>query len=98
MVYIGKYSPREGTAASKLEDDISLKVKKQRERKLRGAVNEIRTKKHSELVGKEIPILMISPNKGISYYNHELITEKELKPGQIYNLKVTDFSRSGLRC
>jgi tRNA-2-methylthio-N6-dimethylallyladenosine synthase len=98
MVYIGKYSPREGTAASKLKDNVPLKIKKQRERKLRDAVNEIRSKKHSNLVGKEIPILMISPNRGISYYNHEVITEESYTPGNTYNLKVKDYSRSGLKC
>ncbi len=98
MVYIGKYSPREGTTASKLEDNVPLKIKKQREKKLRDAVNEIRSKKHSNLVGKEIPILMISPSRGISYYSHEVITEKKYEPGHIYNLEVKDYSRSGLKC
>jgi tRNA-2-methylthio-N6-dimethylallyladenosine synthase len=98
MVYIGKFSPREGTVASRLEDNVPLNSKKQRERKLRDIVNTTREEKHKELVGKEIPILMISKNKGISYYNHEVITEKEYTPGEIYNLKVRDFTKAGLKC
>lgn len=98
MVYIGKYSPREGTKAYNLEDNIPQSIKKEREMKLRDIVNEIRYLKHKNLVGKTIPILMISPNKGISYYNHEVITNREYIPGEFYILKVTDFNRSGLRC
>ena len=98
MVYIGKYSPRKGTASSKLKDGIDLETKKRREKALRETINCIRIKKHRQLVGKTLPILMIKPKKGISYYNHEIITEDIYKPGQIYNLKVKDFSKSGLKC
>jgi tRNA-2-methylthio-N6-dimethylallyladenosine synthase len=98
MVYIGKFSPRDGTAAAKLEDDISLDIKKNRERELRRIVNEIRTQKHSSLVGKEIPVLMITPNKGISYFNHEVITKDTYNPGEIYELEVKEYTRSGLSC
>jgi tRNA-2-methylthio-N6-dimethylallyladenosine synthase len=98
MVYIGKFSPREGTVASKLKDNVPLSNKKKREKKLRKRVNEIRERKHSQLVGQEIPILMIEERKGISYYNHEVITEDSYKPGKIYNLKVKEYSKAGLKC
>ena len=98
MVYIGKYSPRKGTVASKLKDNIPLTIKKEREKVLRDTVNEIRIKKHESLLNKDIPVLMIKNNKGISYYNHEVITEESYTPGKIYNLKVKGFSKSGLKC
>jgi tRNA-2-methylthio-N6-dimethylallyladenosine synthase len=98
MVYIGKFSPRKGTVAWKLEDNISLEVKKKREIELRNTVNQIRKKKHSKLVDKTIPILMIDSNKGISYYNHEVITKDSHKPGTIQNLKIKDFTTAGLKC
>lgn len=98
MVYIGKFSPREGTVASRLDDSVSLSTKKRREREARKVVNDIRTKKHKALVGKMIPVLMIRPTRGISYYSHEVITEKSYKPGEVYNLEVKEFSRSGLKC
>jgi tRNA-2-methylthio-N6-dimethylallyladenosine synthase len=98
MVYIGKYSPRSGTASSRLEDSISLSVKKTREKALRNVVNEIRLREHKKLVGKKLPILMINANHGISYYNHEVTTELPHTPGEIYNLEITDFSKSGLKC
>lgn len=98
MVYIGKFSPREGTVAAKLEDSVPHKIKKRRENKLREAVNEIRERKHKKLVGEKLKVLMTTPNKGISYYNHDIITEKEYEPGKIYELEVKNFSRAGLKC
>ena len=98
MVYIGKFSPRKRTVASKLEDNVSLNIKKEREEILRNNVNEMRIIKHKNLLNKDIPVLMIESNKGISYYNHEVITERSYTPGKIYNLKVKGFSKSGLTC
>ena len=98
MVYIGKYSPRNGTVAYRLDDNVPLSVKKNREKILRESVNKIRVEKHSNLLNNDLPVLMIEPNRGISYYNHEVITKKEYNPGEIYNLQVKGFSKSGLKC
>jgi tRNA-2-methylthio-N6-dimethylallyladenosine synthase len=98
MVYIGKYSPRANTAANKLEDNVPLETKKGREKKLRDIVNKIRQKKHGQLVGTMLPVLMIKENKAISYYNHDILTSDSYKSGQIYNLEVKDFTRAGLKC
>lgn len=40
MAYIAKYSPRPGTAACQLKDDVLLEVKKQREKILREIINK----------------------------------------------------------
>jgi len=98
MVYIGKFSPRKGTKAYALDDNISLDIKKKREVILRETVNKIRLEKHRNLLNQKIPVLMYRPNKGISYYNHDVITDKEYKPGEIYELEVTDISKAGLKC
>jgi tRNA-2-methylthio-N6-dimethylallyladenosine synthase len=98
MVYIGKYSPRERAKAYNLEDNIPLKIKKKREKKLRDTVNKIRIRKHKKWVGKNIPVLIYKPKKGISYYNHDVITDEKYKPGKIYDLKVKDYSKAGLKC
>jgi tRNA-2-methylthio-N6-dimethylallyladenosine synthase len=98
MVYIGKYSPRKGTVSSKLDDSIPLSIKKSRERELRSIVNKTRVKKHERLIGKTLPILMIAPQKGISYYNHEVITEDIYEIGKIYELTIKDFTKAGLKC
>ncbi len=98
MVYIGKYSPRKGTNAYKLKDNVPLEIKKERERILRNTVNNIRLKEHKKFLGTKIPVLMYTPNRGISYYNHDILTQKEYKPGQFYNLEVKDYHKSGLVC
>jgi tRNA-2-methylthio-N6-dimethylallyladenosine synthase len=98
MVYIGKFSPRTGSVAAKLEDDVSLSTKKRREKRLRKTVNDIRYRRHKNWVGKKLPILMIEPNKGISYYNHEVITKSEYEPGKVYELEVKNFTKAGLQC
>jgi tRNA-2-methylthio-N6-dimethylallyladenosine synthase len=98
MVYIGKYSPREGTKAFSLNDDIPLNIKKEREITLRDTVNETRIKKHKNWVGKKVPVLMYKAHKGISYYNHDVITNEKYKTGEIYELEVKDYSKAGLKC
>ncbi len=40
LAYISKYSPRPGTVAFKMEDNVSLNEKKRRERILRKIINE----------------------------------------------------------
>jgi threonylcarbamoyladenosine tRNA methylthiotransferase MtaB len=98
MVYIGKYSPRKGTAAYKLKDTVNLETKKKREKILRDIVNKTRLREHKKLVGEKIPVLMYTPTKGISYYNHDVLTKNSYKPGQFYNLLVKNYHKSGLIC
>jgi len=40
LAYISKYSPRPGTFAYQLKDDVLLEVKKQREKILREIINK----------------------------------------------------------
>ncbi|MCD4756127.1 MiaB/RimO family radical SAM methylthiotransferase [bacterium] len=96
MVYIGKFSPRESSVAYDMNDDVEFNVKKDREEVIRKLVNKVREKKHKEWIGKALPVLVISKNKGITYYNHEVLLEKEYKEGSIQNIKIIGYSRSGL--
>jgi tRNA A37 methylthiotransferase MiaB len=98
MVYIGKYSPRKGTAAYRLKDTVKLETKKKREKILRDIVNRTRLGEHKKLVGEKIPVLMYTSTKGISYYNHDVLTKDSYEPGQFYNLLVKNYHKSGLIC
>lgn len=98
MVYIGKYSPRKGTAAYRLKDTVTLETKKKREKILRDIVNRTRLREHKKLVGEKIPVLMYTSTKGISYYNHDVLTKDSYEPGQFYNLLVKNYHKSGLIC
>lgn len=99
MVYIGKYSPRKGTMSELLNDDIPLVMKKSREKQITELINDMRFKKHSELVGIEIKVLPLGRKRGFTYYNHEVIFEKAVSKsavGHITTAKVIDSSMSGL--
>ncbi len=101
MVYVGKYSPRKGTLSAKsYSDNIPLKVKKERERALKDLVNDLRLQYNERWIGKKIPILAISREKGVSYYNHDVIFNKEIKKNQVntfVNATVTEANKKGLR-
>jgi len=53
-----KYSPREGTVASRLEDDVPLDVKKERLQRLNEKVQSIRKDILESFIGKEDEILL----------------------------------------
>lgn len=99
MVYLGKYSPRKGSLSFKMEDNVTQKVKKEREIVIRDLVNEIRDTHHFEFVGKEIIALVTGGRKALSFYNHEIIIDKvvpEEKIGSFISVKVVGSSLSGL--
>lgn len=56
--FIFKYSPRPGTAALRLTDDVWKEVKEVRHRVLLAEQNQISLAKNHELLGKEVEILV----------------------------------------
>ncbi|MCK4248498.1 MAG: tRNA (N6-isopentenyl adenosine(37)-C2)-methylthiotransferase MiaB, partial [Candidatus Omnitrophica bacterium] len=59
--FIFKYSPRPHTAAAKLEDDVSAKVKLARNHKLLEVQEKISLEKNQSFVDKEIEVLVEGP-------------------------------------
>lgn len=57
------YSPREGTPAAKMEDNIPMEVKKERLQRLNSLVNEISAKKLKEYEGKIVEVLVEGESK-----------------------------------
>jgi len=57
MAYIAKYSPRVGTTASKLKDNVSPKEKERRYKILTQTLKEAALEKNKKSVGKEIEVL-----------------------------------------
>ena len=99
MLYVGKYSPREGTASANLEDDVDIEEKKRRENVLKKELNKYREKFHGEFVGKELDVLVVGGRKAISYYYHEVLLEetvKEERIGSFLKVYVTKATLSGL--
>ena len=90
------YSPRVGTPAAKLKDDISKEEKEQRLYRLNEIVNTYFKENNDKLVGKVIPVLVegISDKKN-EYYGYsdtnKLINFKgeNVKIGTIVNVEIT---------
>jgi tRNA-2-methylthio-N6-dimethylallyladenosine synthase len=52
------YSPREGTPASKMEDNISLSVKEDRLQRLNNVVNKYARESNEKMLNKIVPVLI----------------------------------------
>ncbi len=99
MVYVGKYSPREGTASADLKNDVGIEEKKRRERILKQEVNSLREKFHNDFVKKELDALIVGGRKAISYYYHEILLEEPVKEhyiGAFNRVLITKATLSGL--
>jgi tRNA-2-methylthio-N6-dimethylallyladenosine synthase len=57
------YSPREGTPAAKMEDNIPMEVKKERLQRLNSLVNEISAKKLKKYEGQVVEVLVEGESK-----------------------------------
>ncbi len=61
-LFIFKYSPRPGTSAAELPDDVPVSVKKERNRRLLEVQEAISLKKNRRLVGSEVEVLNTGPS------------------------------------
>jgi tRNA-2-methylthio-N6-dimethylallyladenosine synthase len=57
MAYIAQFSPRPGTAAEKMKDDVSKKEKERRWKILTEVLKETALEKNKKFIGKEIEVL-----------------------------------------
>ncbi len=92
------YSPREGTPAAKMEDNVSLEEKNERLYKLNEEINKYARNVNDKLIGKVMPVLL----EGISEKDSsmlagytdtmKLVNVKADKKyiGKIVNVKITD--------
>ena len=80
-VYVFKYSPRPGTDAASREDDVPTEVKEARNQRLLALKDEISLKRHRQLEGQAIEILIEGPGRqpgqlfGRTRGNHGVIVE-----------------------
>lgn len=103
-IYLGKYSPRPGTAAAKLTDDVSRIEKKRREEALMKIVRRTATENHQRYLGNTIDILVEDKGKG-SYYGRandntfvKIITEniEEELIGKFVSVKIVEVKDFGM--
>lgn len=57
------YSPREGTPASKIKDNIDIKTKEERLYKLNEKINNYSLEHNKEYLGKKVSVLVIGPSE-----------------------------------
>ena len=92
------YSPREGTPAAKMKDDVSLEEKEQRLHELNEVINKYALEENEKLVGKVVPVLIEGEsqkdNSMVAGYTDtmKLVNVKADKSsiGKIINVKITD--------
>ena len=100
------FSPREGTAAARMEDKVSMEVKEKRLQELNNLVNKYSLESNQKLIGKVVDVLVngISEKDSSKVYGYtetmklvNIVGGKELI-GKIVPVKITDaksFSLDG---
>ena len=90
------YSPRPGTPAAKMEDNVPLDVKKERLQRLNAKVNEYVLQRSKAMIGKTVKVLVDGPSKKnpniYSGYteNNKLVnfTAQKDITGQVISVKI----------
>ena len=100
------FSPREGTAAARMEDKITMQVKEERLQKLNELVNKYSLESNQKMLGKTLDVLVVGlsekdSNKVYGYTETmklvNIVGNKDLI-GKIVPVKITDaksFSLDG---
>ena len=102
MAYISKYSPRSGTAAAKLKDNVSPKEKDRREKILTELLKKTALEKNKGYIGKEVEVLIDQKKKNYligktrTYKTVKIKTSKDLL-GRFIKVKVEDALPWGLK-
>lgn len=99
------FSPRKGTPAAKMEDDVPLKEKQERLQRLNEVVNKYMLKNNQRFLNQEVLVLVDGPSKkdehvlsGYSEHNKlvNFIGDESLI-GQIVKVKITDVKTWSLK-
>lgn len=107
--FIFRYSPRRGTPAAAMEDQIPEEVKEARNQDLLAVVNEIAIRKNRELVGAVQEVLLEGPSKtnearlsGRTSQNRPVIVDAAPdRIGQLLPIRIeesTGFTLYGVPC
>jgi len=102
MAYIAKYSPRPGTAATKLKDNIPLKEKEKRWKILAKILEKTALKNNKKYLNKTVEVL-IEKQSGNSLYgqtktfkNVKVYSPEQKITGEIVEVKIKKISPWGL--
>ena len=105
MAYIAQYSPRPGTAAARLEDNVPAEEKKAREEELMEVLRETAYENNKVYKGEQVEVMIERQNKkgkwmGRTHTNKSVkLTDtgnKELSPGGFHPVWISDIQDFGL--
>jgi len=109
MAYIARYSPRTGTAAYKLKDDVSPEEKKRREEELMKILRKTALENNKKYLGKTVEVLVAGKSRkgewhGYNQQNKNVKIKMEndnakCKIGEFVKVKITkakDFGLEGI--
>ncbi len=102
MAYISCYSPRPGTVAEKIKDNISLEEKKRREKVLTELLKEITLSKNEKYKGEEVDVLVLKSKKNLLMgktrgYKSVTFEGPQKLVGNFAKVKITKVSPWGLK-
>lgn len=90
MAYVSEYSPRPGTAAEKMGDDVTDEVKKERAQRLESILQEIIKKRNEQYLGKTVEMLVEGINKRGEWYG-KTRAAKVIKMNKRIKAEAGDF-------
>lgn len=98
QAFIFKFSPRQGTKAAEMTDQIPMEIREQRHQYLLKLMNEIGSARYRQLVNKTVEVLVEGPSKkrsdrltGRTRCNKIVVFEgSERMIGEIINVKIVD--------
>lgn len=94
MVFFGQYSPRPGTVAWKMKDNVSIKEKERREKYLNEILKNTAFANNKQYIGKSLELLVEKEKEGIYFAktrtlkNVRLISNKKNLVGKIIIAKI----------
>jgi len=106
LAYIAQFSPRYGTVAAKLKDNVSHPEKKRREEVINELLKETALEYNQKFLNKEVEVLIEGINKRGKYYGktgyYQTVLIKPAKPatkkliGQFVKVKIIEARPFGL--
>jgi len=99
--FIFKYSPREGTRAARLDDDIPQAAKRERNQALLAVQEEVSRARQAAKEGRTVEVLVDGPSKRDASRltgrtrGHDIVvfpepTERAVGPGDIVHIRITE--------
>ncbi len=102
--YVFRYSPRSGTPAAAMADDVPQSVKESRNQELLSLLAEISVRKHAEQVGQTVDVLVEGPSEknparyfGRTRRNYACVfVGSSRHAGQLLSLRITRATQATL--